>query len=32
MSLVTAKLLIFVVIIVVIRFKPQGLFSAKDKR
>ena len=32
MSLVTAKLLIFVVIIVVIRFKPQGLFSAKDMR
>ncbi len=32
MSLVTAKLLIFVVIIVVIRFKPQGLFAPKDKR
>ncbi|MBO5483911.1 MAG: urea ABC transporter permease subunit UrtB [Lachnospiraceae bacterium] len=32
MSLVTAKLLIFVVIIILIRFKPQGLFSAKDKR
>lgn len=31
-SLVTAKLLIFVVIIVLIRFKPQGLFTAKDKR
>lgn len=32
MSLVTAKLLIFVVIIILIRFKPQGLFSARDKR
>lgn len=32
MSLVTAKLFIFVIIIVLIRFKPQGLFSAKDKR
>lgn len=32
MSLVSAKLIIFIVIIVLIRFKPQGLFSAKDKR
>lgn len=32
MSLVTAKLLIFVVIIILIRFRPQGLFSARDKR
>ncbi len=32
MSLVTAKLLIFIIIIVLIRFRPQGLFSAKDKR
>ncbi len=32
MSLVTAKLLVFVIIIVLIRFKPQGLFTAKDKR
>lgn len=32
MSLVTAKLLIFVVIIVLIRIKPQGLFAPKDKR
>jgi len=32
MSLVTSKLLIFVVIIVLIRFKPQGLFAPKDKR
>lgn len=32
MSLVTARLLVFVIIIILIRFKPQGLFSAKDKR
>lgn len=32
MSLVTAKLLIFIIIIVIIRFKPQGLFTAKDRR
>ncbi len=32
MSLVTAKLLIFIVIIILVRFKPQGLFSSKDKR
>lgn len=31
-SLVTARLLIFLVIIVLIRFKPQGLFSSKDRR
>lgn len=32
MSEITAKLLIFIVIIVVIRFRPQGLFFSKDKR
>ncbi|MFI3228196.1 MAG: urea ABC transporter permease subunit UrtB [Clostridia bacterium] len=32
MSMVNAKLLIFIIIIVLIRFKPQGLFTAKDKR
>lgn len=32
MSLVTAKLLIFIVIIVLIRFKPHGLFAPKDRR
>ncbi|MCM1253765.1 MAG: urea ABC transporter permease subunit UrtB [Clostridium sp.] len=32
MSLVTAKLLIFLIIIVIIRFKPQGLFAPKDRR
>ncbi|MGE1062917.1 urea ABC transporter permease subunit UrtB [Megasphaera paucivorans] len=32
MSEITAKLLIFIVIIGVIRFRPQGLFFNKDKR
>lgn len=32
MSEITAKLLIFVVIIVLIRFKPQGLFASKERR
>ncbi len=32
MSETTAKLLVFVVIIVLIRFKPQGLFSSKERR
>ncbi len=32
MSEITARLLIFIVIIVLIRVKPQGLFSAKEKR
>ncbi len=32
MSMVNAKLLIFVIIIILIRFKPQGLFTKKDKR
>lgn len=32
MSQISAKLLIFVVIIVVIRFKPQGLFASKERR
>ena len=32
MSQITAKLLIFIVIIVVIRFKPEGLFSSKERR
>lgn len=32
MSLVASKLLIFIVIIILIRFRPQGLFSPKDKR
>ncbi|MDQ0203203.1 urea ABC transporter permease subunit UrtB [Pectinatus haikarae] len=32
MSEITAKLLIFIIIIIIIRFKPQGLFFAKDKR
>ncbi len=32
MSLVTSKLLIFMIIIVIIRFRPQGLFTAKDRR
>ncbi len=31
-SLVTAKLLVFIIIIVLIRFKPHGLFASKDKR
>lgn len=32
MSEITAKLLIFIVIIVLIRFKPQGLFASKERR
>lgn len=32
MSEITARLLIFVVIIVLIRFKPQGLFASKERR
>lgn len=32
MSQVISKLLIFVVIIVVVRFRPNGLFSSKEKR
>ena len=32
MSQIVSKLLIFVVIIVVIRFRPNGLFSSKEKR
>jgi urea transport system permease protein len=32
MSQVTAKLLIFILIIILVRFKPHGLFSTKDKR
>lgn len=32
MSQVVSKLLIFVVIIVIIRFRPNGLFSSKEKR
>lgn len=32
MSLVTAKLMVFLVIIVIIRFRPQGLFVSKDRR
>jgi len=32
MSEITAKLLVFVLIIVLIRFRPQGLFFARDKR
>lgn len=32
MSMVNAKLLIFIIIIILIRFKPQGLFALKDKR
>lgn len=31
-SLVTAKLAIFVIIIILIRFKPNGLFAAKERR
>lgn len=32
MSQIVSKLLIFIVIIVVIRFRPNGLFSSKEKR
>lgn len=32
MSQISAKLLIFVIIIVVIRFKPQGLFVSRERR
>ncbi len=32
MSQIVSKLLIFVVIIVIIRFRPNGLFSSKEKR
>lgn len=32
MSLVTAKLLVFLVLILLIRFRPQGLFAPKDRR
>ncbi|WP_178841204.1 urea ABC transporter permease subunit UrtB [uncultured Treponema sp.] len=32
MSQVVSKLLIFVVIIVIVRFRPNGLFSSKEKR
>lgn len=32
MSQVTAKLLVFVLIIIIVRFKPYGLFTAKDRR
>lgn len=32
MSQISAKLIIFIVIIVIIRFKPQGLFSSKERR
>jgi urea transport system permease protein len=32
MSQITSKLLIFIVIIIIIRFKPNGLFSSKEKR
>ena len=32
MSEITAKLLVFVLIIILIRFRPQGLFFARDKR
>lgn len=32
MSQVTAKLLIFLVIIIIVRFKPHGLFAPKDRR
>ena len=32
MSQIVSKLLIFVVIIVIVRFRPNGLFSSKEKR
>lgn len=32
MSQITSKLLIFIAIIVLVRFKPNGLFSSKEKR
>lgn len=32
MSQITSKLLIFIVIIVLVRFKPNGLFSSREKR
>lgn len=32
MSQITSKLLMFVVIIVIVRFRPNGLFSSKEKR
>ena len=32
MSQITSKLLIFIIIIVLVRFKPNGLFSAKERR
>jgi urea transport system permease protein len=32
MSEITAKILIFIIIIVIIRFKPTGLFTTKDRR
>lgn len=32
MSQITSKLLIFIIIIVIVRFRPNGLFSSKEKR
>lgn len=32
MSQVTSKLLIFIVIIIIVRFRPNGLFASKEKR
>lgn len=32
MSQITSKLLIFIIIIVLVRFKPNGLFSSREKR
>jgi urea transport system permease protein len=32
MSQIVSKLLIFVVIIIVVRFRPNGLFASKEKR
>ena len=32
MSQITSKLLVFVIIIVLVRFRPNGLFSAKERR
>lgn len=32
MSEVTAKILVFLIVVVIIRLKPEGLFSSKDRR